>query len=361
MDIKLFSLYRGNPSGYSEPKKIIADCANYFTNQSEKFKNFSSPKRLLIAASQALRSADCVIIAVQSSAYNTVKKMICSTFGVPVKRNEEVYSLLLPLFDNKKISESALENSSLFPANADIFEVSDYKYCGFSVTAGAQSIIVLPLDYKLSPEAVYDNLYDYLGELAGVENPADIAKLKRFRICAGIVNLLKKENKTLTFSSLGGVPLIEESIRTVDEERKFISLGDKPQPRTPSQSAKEYIISTVQKTRELAKTDYACAVSSVFASNSDDSVFSFAAVADKNATYVTKLFAAENEAPKAFSAAAVEKMMFNAGEKIFFDIQKNKEENSKKEVSFRRKLTLVSSVSVGVATALSAVLALLLK
>ena len=58
MIIKLFSLAKGNPAAFAENKKLISDCANAFTQETAKFSNFASPKRMFLAVSQALRSAD---------------------------------------------------------------------------------------------------------------------------------------------------------------------------------------------------------------------------------------------------------------------------------------------------------------
>ena len=202
MDIKLFSLTKGDSDAFSGSKKLVADCAGSFTAEKENFKNFTSPKRMLLAVSQALRSADAAVIAVQISAYNSIKKTICQAFNAEIGQNDEIYNLLLPLYEKKTITRTALDNNSLFPNGADIFPVSDYKCCGFAVTAGAQSIIVLPLDGVKTGEVVFGSLYDFFAKRAGVENTEELSKLKRARLSARLVSALKKDKARLAFAAL---------------------------------------------------------------------------------------------------------------------------------------------------------------
>lgn len=362
MEIKLFSfLNKSENSAFSGSKKMISDCVNSFSPEEEKFKNFSSPKRMMLAVSQALRSVDAVVIAIQGSSYNSIKKIVCSAFNIECEQNEEIHTALLPAFEKKQISKSALENHSLFPANADIFAVSDYKYCGFSVTSGAQSIIVLPLDEIKTAEIVFGSLYDFLADAADVENKDDISKLKRARLTAKLISLLKKDQSKLAVSSLGGVQLIKEGIDLVDKNNDSLFFAEKPEPRQASQSAQDYIVSVAQKTRETSRGTYACAVSSAFASNTDDSTFIFYAVADENETLVSKLYANEGETPKELYRAAVESALLACVNKVTANINLKKSENRKSDKLLRQKIAVIVASAVAGATGISAILALLLN
>lgn len=361
MDIKLFSLTKGENAAFAGSKKIISDCANSFTPEEESFKNFSSPKRMLLAVSQALRSADAVIITVQISAYNSVKKMICSAFKVECEQNSEVYNLLEPLYEKKAITKTALENNSLFPKGADIFAVSDYKCCGFSITAGAQSIIVLPLDSMKTGEVVFGSLYDFLAEKTGIENSEELSKLKRARLALRLVTVLKKDKARLAFAALSGVQLVEESIALVDKEHSFMFMAEKPENRQTTQTVQEYIVSAAQKTRQSSKADFACAVSSAFASNTDDSSFIYFAIADSNETFVKKIFARKGENPKNLYRAAVEGAFLECVNRVGDDLRLKKDENSREDRLARQKLALITSAAVVGAAGLSALTALLLS
>lgn len=362
MDIKLFSFLNKNENAaFAGSKRMIADCANSFSPVEEKFKNFSSPKRMMLAVSQALRSADAVIIAVQSSAYNSIKKIICAAFNIECVQNEEIYAALLPAFEKKQISKAAFESNSLFPANADIFPVSDFIYCGFSVTSGAQSIVVLPLDEIKTAEVVFGSLYDFLGSAADIENKEDISKLKCARLTAKIVSLLKRSESRLAFSELGGVQLIKEGLELVGNDSGNIFLAEKPAPRSAMQPAQEYIVSVAQKAREACKTEYACAVSSAFASNTDDSTFIYYAVADENETFVSKLYIREDETPKDLTRAAVEGVLLSCLNKITANMNAKKNENRRSDRLFRQKIAVIVAGALVGATGISAILAILLN
>lgn len=361
MEIKLFSLTKKEPNLYADEKRIVAECANAFSSQAEKFKNFSSPKRMLLAVSQALRSADIIIIAAQSSNYNSAKKMICSALGIDLIQNDEIYSQLLPANESGAITQNALTNNSLFPSGADIFATGDFKCCGFSITSGSQTIITLPLDCIKTAEVVFGSLYDYIGDISGVKDKKELSRLKRYRLSQRVYQSLKRSGEKISFVPLGGKSLIDENIKLVDKESELLILGESPNARQSSQSLKEYITDAVQAERERSGCNYASIVSGAFASNSDDSVFIFYAVADKENTHIVKLYANEDEDPKALTACAVEKMLESAGNKIITEFYKKESEKpSKADRNLRQRISAVAAFAIGGSAAICAILALIL-
>lgn len=362
MEIKLFSFIKSESTGFSGSKNVIADCANCFTAGEEKFKIFSSPKRMILSATQALRSADAVIFAVQTSAYNSVKKMICSAFNMETEQNEEIYSRLLPAYEKKEITKTALENNSLFPAEADIFATSDFKCCGFAVTKGSQSIMVLPLDDVKTNDVVFGSLYDFLGEIAGVEKTEKISKVKCAHLAAKLVSMLKKDGSRLAFSSPSAIQIIEESVDYADRERANLFIADKPEARKAAQTIKEYVTFAAQKTRLDSKADYVCFVSSAFASNTDDSTFIFTAVADKEETCIKKLFLKDGETPKQLYRAAVDEAFLTCVNTVA-QRQKSADKmaDRKADKILRQKIAGITAAAIAGTTGLCAVLALLFE
>ncbi len=361
MNVKLFSLSKGDPSVFAGSKKLILDCANVFSSETEKFSNFSSPKRMFIAVSQALRSADCVIIAVQSQAYNSIKNMLCYALGLKTQQVEEVYTQLLPLYEKGKISNTALINNSVFPVKSQLFATDDLLCCGYAITSGGQTIIVLPLDSIKTSNVVFGSLYDYLSDFAGVEDISDLDKIKTFRLTERLSNLLKKSKSTLAVTPLNGTKLIEESIEFVNGEKEYFKFGESVQSRTPTQLVKDYLASSVQETRIGTKCDYALAVSSVFAdSNNEDSIFIYCAVADKNETVVTKLYANDYEDAKDLVAVGVQKALEIAGDSIAKKDTTLNSKSAKLSNKLRQNLATVVSIAIGGSAIISAILALLL-
>ena len=362
MEIKLFSFIKNESADFSGSKKVIADCVNSFTAGDEKFKNFSSPKRMILSASQALRSADAVILAVQASVYNSAKKMICSVFHMETEQNEEVYSRLLPSQEKKEITKTALENNSLFPAESDIFATGDFKCCGFAVTEGGQSIIVMPLDDIKSNEIVFGSLYNFLAEMAGIESAEDVSRVKCARLAVRLAALLKKDSSRLAFSSPAAAQIIEESVDYADRGHENIFIADKPEARKTTQTVKDYITEAAQKTRLDTKADYACCVSSAFASNTDDSTFIFTAVADKDETNVKKLFLNDGETPKQLYRAAAEEALLSCVNTVISKQNESvKKTDRRADKNMRQKLAGITAAAIAGATGLCAVLALLLS
>ncbi|MBQ8228840.1 MAG: hypothetical protein IJZ88_07495 [Clostridia bacterium] len=360
MNIKLFSLAKGEASAFAGSKKLIADCANAFDNEGTKFSNFASPKRMFIAVSQALRSADCIIIAVQNQSYNSIKKMLCSALELETQQHEDIYVNLLPLFEKGKISKNALINNSAFPVMAQIFPTDNLMSCGFAISSGSQSIIIIPLDPIKTAEVVFGSLYSYLGEKAGVEENEDLQKLKLLRLTERLFTALKKTKSTLAFAPVNGIDLIQKCAGMVDKNSEVFRFSQSAEARTPSQPVKDYIASCAQKTRIETKSNYAVAVSSAFSGNEDDSIFIYCAVSDKNETIVTKIFAGDEEDAKSLVNIGVEYALKIAGNTI---IEKDSELHSKSAKAtnkLRNNIITITAFALGGSAAICAILALLL-
>lgn len=360
MNIKLFSLIKGDASSFAGSKKLISDCANVFTQETAKFGNFASPKRMFLAVSQALRSADCVIIAVQNQSYNSIKKMLCAALEVETQQKEEVYVNLLPLFEKKKISNTALVNNSVFPVKAQVFPTDDLMCCGFSITSGSQSIIMLPLDSIKTAEIVFGSLYSYLSMRAGVEENADLNKLKCLRLTERLFTALKKSKATLAFTALSGASIVEECASIVDKENTVFKFANNVESRASSQPVKDYLVACAQKTRIEAKSDYAVAVSSAFSGNDNDSIFIYCAVADKNETTVTKIFADGEEDAKALVNTGVEYALKIAGNCVIAKDEALHSKAAKANSKLRQNITTITAFAIGGSAALCAILALIL-
>ena len=140
-----------------------------------------------------------------------------------------------------------------------------------------------------------------------------------------------------------------------------MSLGEAPEARQSSQSVKEYITAAAQAEREKSGCDYAGVVSSAFASNTDDSVFIFYAVADKENTHVIKLYANEDENPKALTAYAVERMFETAGDTVITKFnEKESAKPTQADRNLRQKISAITAFAIGGSAAICAVLALIL-
>ncbi len=358
MNIKLFSLSKGDASNFAECKKMISDCANVFTTENEKFSNFASPKRLFLAVAQSLRSADCVIIGVQYQSYNSIKKMLCSALNLKLEQKEEVYISLLPSFEKGKITSTALENNSLFPVKSHIFPTDDYLQCGYCVTSGSQSIVVLPLDRVKTANVVFGSLYKFLGEQAGVDDAFDTTKIARLRLIERLEILLKKTKSTMAITKLNGVKLIEDGVNYVAKTSNSFKFGNEVESRNQNQTVKEYIVSAVQKTRIHEKTDYSLAISSTFEDNSGN-IFILFAVGNKNETVVTKLFANDGESARDLTYIGIQKALESAGNCVAIKDENLSSPSAKKKAQLQKKLLTACGVAVGASAVIGTVLALL--
>ncbi len=361
MNIKLFSLAKGEPALFANDKKLISDCANIFTSEQVKFSNFVSPKRMFLAVSQALRSADCIIIGVQSQLYNSIKKTLCSALEIETEQKEYIYSELVTLFEKGRISDAALINNSTFPVKANIFATNDMLCCGYAISSGSQSIVVLPLDSIRTSDVVFGSLYKYLSQEAQIEQAAELAKIRRFRATERLVSLLNKSKTSLAVANLNGVDLIRESVDFVSENNTAFRFGNDIETRSPMQPVKDYMALSAQNTRVETKSDYAIGVSSVFAeSNNEDNMFIYIAVADKNETVVTKIFATDEENSDELICVGVQNAIQLAGNHIVEKMNALNSKSAKASKKLRQNLITAIAFAIGGSTALCAILALLL-
>lgn len=359
MNIKLFSLVKGDPSVFAGNKKLVSDCANAFSHEPVKFSNFASPKRMFLAVSQALRSADCIVIAVQNQSFNSIKKMLFSALDVETHQVEDVYVNLLPLAEKGKISKAALMNNSTFPVGSRILPSDNYMSCGFTITSGSQSIIMLPLDSVKTAEIVFGSLYNYFGELSGIESNSDFDKLRQLRLTERLFTALSAEKSTLAFSAANGLEIIEQCAKTIDKNATVFRFASTTEPRAASQPVKDYIALCAQKTRIETKSNYAVAVSSAF-SGDDGSIFIYCAVADKSETVVTKIFAKENEEAKDLINVGIEYALKIAGNSVTVHFEELNSKAAKASNRLRRNAATITAFAIGGSAAICAILALLL-
>lgn len=165
MDIKLFSLCKAESPQIVAGQKHILKCVRNFFTETENFNIFTSQKRMLLAASQSLRAADIVIIAVQNNMYNATKRLLAQALDFKMMKNNSVYKVLNPIYEAGKIPQSALMANVAFPQGAKILPTEDMFNCGFVLSAGAQHIIFLPLEAPRADEVVYGSLYDFLASI----------------------------------------------------------------------------------------------------------------------------------------------------------------------------------------------------
>lgn len=360
MNINLFSLVKGDGTSFAPYKKLISDCANVFTPTPAKFTNFASPKRMFLAVSQALRSADCVIIAVQSQSYNSIKKLLCSALELETRQNEEIYVNLLSLHENGKISNSSLVNNSLFPVGADIFATDDMLCCGYALTSGGQSIVVVPLDSIKTSEVVFGSLYEFLAEKTGVEvTKGDFDKLKCLRLTERLFTSLSKTKSTLSLACVNGSDIFEECAKAIDKNGVVFRFKNNIEPRIGSQAVKEYLASCAQKMRIETKTDYAVVLSSAFSSNEGD-VFIYCATADNRETNITKVFAQNDEDAADLIPVGAQFALKNAGNCIISKQDRLNSKAAKASNRLRQNIITAVAFAIGGSATICALLALLM-
>jgi hypothetical protein len=359
MDIKLFSLCNQEAASAQDGKKYIKKCVTDFFPECGDFIPFSSQKRMLVAISQSLLAADIVVVAVQSTMYNTTKRMLAAALDMKLEQNQDVAKGLAPALAANKIKANTYAANISFPVTAEIFVTNSFINCGFAITSGGQHIIYLPIDDEKAQEIVFGSLYDYLGDLVDTY-VRDSAMIERHKMLINRAAAhLKKESLTVAMANINGKDLILKYAGN-NELLKTCFVFENDYNKRSDDAVREYIANTSRQVMDVNKTNLGVVISNAY-SGDDSSVFMYISVSDAKGTKVIKMFAEESEKASDLVSACIDKLMI-----MLYDYNEDSEDNDyvhddSSDKSLRKLLTVLTAASVGVAAILGLIVTLISK
>ncbi len=356
MDIKLFSLYKQEVSESEAGKECILKCIKSFFPDSLAFSNFTSQKRMLLAVSQSLRSADIVVIAVQGNMYNATKRLLSSALDLKMSANPEVSSALAELLEKNKIKQGTFDTNILFPNGAEVLPTDSNLNCGFALSSGGQHIIYLPIEAPRAQEVVLGSLYDYLADICeeDCENAFDT---RHKAIIKRTAEKISEKMIKVTFAGANTAELVkkytakseEKSCFNFAEPMHFDALSDN-------------LVDEARKIRD----DYYSHLSVLVSDITEDAVtserFVIMAIADESGTSTMKMFAQSNETDEEFILNCIDKLLL-----ILYDFESlsdcidEADIVTKSDKALRQRLFAIASGAIGITAVAGFIVALILN
>lgn len=306
MDIKLFSLGNQASPEADNGKKQILDCVRNFFPEVKGFSEFSSQKRMLVAISQSLLAADIVLVAVQSTMYNTTKKMLCAALDMKCTSEPEVASALKNRADKKELKASVYSANVAFPPSALLMPTDDYINCGFALTSGGQHIIYMPVEDEKAQQIILGSLYDYFAELAEQHVTVNAMKHRHKALIARAVKKLNENSLRVALAGNDASSYLTDYMSKKDASTIVIDLNyDLPD----ESNIKELAISMARRVRENNHTDLGIYISDTFTDSESNALSAFIAVANEEGTKTYLLTAEDSENEKTLSKVCVDKLL----------------------------------------------------
>ena len=355
MDIKLFSLCNQASAEAEDGQKHILQCVKDFFPECNGFSEFTSQKRMLVAISQSLLAADIVLVAVQSTMYNTTKKLLCAALDMKPVANGEVASALKNRLDSKKIKENVYNANISYPESATILPTDDYINCGFALTSGGQHIIYMPVEAAKAQEIVLGSLYDYFAELSEPYVAATALKNRHRTLLARTVKKLTDDSVKVALVGNYLTSFLtkkDSSAFVIDMNYELPSDGD----------IKALAVSAARNVRENNHTDLGAYISDPYVSDGSDTLCVCIAIANETGTKTCIVSVEDGESAKELSKVCTDKLLA-----LLYDYERigNTEEESAAEKqadnNLKGILGIVASAAVLAASIAGFVIALVMR
>lgn len=309
MDVKLFTLTdeKADKEKLLSTKRNIYKCVSAYFPGTDKFKNFMSQKRMLLAISQELRSCDMVIVAVQPNMYHKTKELLCKAIGSTLVQDSDLAEILKPLSDAQKISEKTYINNISYPKGSEVFPSKSFFYSGFSIKSFNQYIIFLPL-YEYGDEIVVGNLYDYFSGMVDKYIKDDALKTQRKSVVSSAEAKLLKAQIRIAVSPINAFQPISDAKSINQEKKQHIIFSEQSEKREQGCTIRNYIYNCAVDARISTNSELGAAISKPFINKSDNSVFLYIALADEKATKLIKMYSKSNETANDLTNSAIIKL-----------------------------------------------------
>lgn len=356
MDIKLFSLCKQEDPRIEEGKKHILSCVKSFFPHSEGFMTFTSQKRMLLAAAQSLRGADIVIVAVQNNMYNATKRLLAQALDFKMMKNNTVFDVLNPLYEEGKIKQATLAGNAFFPQGALLLPTEDMLNCGFVLSAGSQCIIYLPVEAPYASEVVFGSLYDFFSSICDDSFAPKALYSRHKEIAKRTADKFDSQNIKVAFSPSRATALIEALCNGLPSAHCFSFHSNIEY----NESADNTLIDEARKAKDIQYASFGIAFSEITLNNNGERILKVA-IADNEGTNTYTHFAAEDESDDDFTVNCVDKTML-----MLYNFEKlacgksSPEVATKEDKNLRKFLLCLSAGAVGASAVIGFILAMII-
>lgn len=365
MEMKLFSLYRNAADTSVKMQIKVIGCLNGFADSDISFDEYTSLKDMFGGLSKALKSSDFIVIAVDSSIYNSTKLKLMAALSLKKEKNEAVLKKLSKL----ELDESAQEKNAAMPEGATVFVSVDGINSGFAVKKGSQTIVMIPFDDQRLDSVLKRGLVPYItngGRLNSASEPeaaptheekeeitsettSEISE-QEMDIAAHTLNILKESDVKVAVNGNTNATVMREFAVGLDDFDEYFTFTPHIEDRG-DYNVTDYTAQMARSAKALSSATLGACISDIFTTNDGCDYICISVATDKSAL-VRKLYKEEGEDDAHLIRIACEEVFALIGEKamgnnsVGIEIAQDEAPKADKKLSKKAKKAIISVIAI---------------
>lgn len=365
MEMKLFSLYRNAADTSVKMQIKVIGCLNGFADSDISFDEYTSLKDMFGGLSKALKSSDFIVIAVDSSIYNSTKLKLMTALSLKKEQNEAVLKKLSKL----ELDESAQEKNAAMPEGATVFVSVDGINSGFAVKKGSQTIVMIPFDDQRLDSVLKRGLVPYItngGRLNSASEPeaastheekeeitsettSEISE-QEMDIAAHTLNILKESDVKVAVNGNTNATVMREFAVGLDDFDEYFTFTPHIEDRG-DYNVTDYTAQMARSAKALSSATLGACISDIFTTNDGCDYICISVATDKSAL-VRKLYKEEGEDDAHLIRIACEEVFALIGEKamgnnsVGIEIAQDEAPKADKKLSKKAKKAIISVIAI---------------
>mgnify|MGYP004461743487 FL=1 len=365
MEMKLFSLYRNAADTSVKLQIKVIGCLNGFADSDISFDEYTSLKDMFGGLSKALKSSDFIVIAVDSSIYNSTKLKLMTALSLKKEQNEAVLKKLSKL----DLDESAQEKNAAIPEGATVFVSVDGINSGFAVKKGSQTIVMIPFDDQRLDSVLKRGLVPYItngGRLTSASETeaaptheekeeitsqtASETSEQEKDIAAHTLNILKESDVKIAVNGNTNATVMREFAVGLDDFDEYFTFTPHIEDRG-DYNVTDYTAQMARSAKDLSSATLGACISDIFTTNDGCDYICISVATDKSAL-VRKLYKEEGEDDAHLIRIACEEMFALIGEKamgnnsVGIEIAQDEAPKADKKLSKKAKKAIISVIAI---------------
>ena len=365
MEMKLFSLYRNAADTSVKMQIKVIGCLNGFADSDISFDEYTSLKEMFGGLSKALKSSDFIVIAVDSSIYNSTKLKLMTALSLKKEQNEAVLKKLSKL----ELDESAQEKNAAMPEGATVFVSVDGINSGFAVKKGSQTIVMIPFDDQRLDSVLKRGLVPYItngGRLNSASEPeaaptheekeeitsettSEISE-QEMDIAAHTLNILKESDIKVAVNGNTNATVMREFAVGLDDFDEYFTFTPHIEDRG-DYNVTDYTAQMARSAKALSSATLGACISDIFTTNDGCDYICISVATDKSAL-VRKLYKEDGEDDAHLIRIACEEVFALIGEKamgnnsVGIEIAQDEAPKADKKLSKKAKKAIISAIAI---------------
>ncbi|MEG1845463.1 MAG: SpoIID/LytB domain-containing protein, partial [Oscillospiraceae bacterium] len=298
---------------------------NAFSEENISFENFHGLKELFPSLSDALKTAELIVIALEPKIMARTKIKILSALSLKVEVNQEI---MTKLNNMTELSEEEKELIAKIPSSAVPFPTKDGINSGFIVKKGKQKIAIIPLDDERIDSVLRNGMLPYLmtgesnsnqvtsnnDEIAPVKS--EILKKDTSNVAESTIlrtiNILRESDMTVSINANINAEIIRNEGNDIEGFFNYFIFTPSVEDRG-DYNITDYTAQMAKTSKELTTSTFGAAISDICIG--EGCKYICIALATEKSAVVRKLYMEADETEESFLKDAAEELVLLVGEK----------------------------------------------